>query len=157
MVTTIDRPPVVAGPIITRAEDAGQFRILPFTNTFDPDTADILSVVDIQPELPPGVTWDAQFGSFVVDTTHAAFQSLAVGQSSVITISYAVFDGTVAVPHSIIFTVTGVNDGAVIGGATAGVATEDANLPVTGLLTVADADAGEAASSRARWRAPMAA
>lgn len=145
MVTTINRPPVVAGPItITRAEDAGQFRILPFTNTFDPDTADILSVVDIQAELPPGVTWDAQFGSFIVDTTHAAFQSLAVGQSSVITISYAVFDGTVAVPHSIIFTVTGVNDGAVIGGATAGVATEDANLPVTGLLTVADADAGEA-------------
>ena len=146
MVTVNNRPPVVLGPITaTISEDLGGGWISPTANTFDPDLIDLVRAINIPTTLPQGVTWDPQFNIFYFDTMDPFYQALAEGQVTTIIINYDVTDLTAVVPHSIMITVIGANDGAVVSGVTVGAVTEDAGMPATGALTVTDIDSGEAA------------
>ena len=66
--------------------------------------------------LPAGVTFDAATASFTLDPSDAAFQSLAQGQSTTVTVHYGVSDGIVATAASVVYTVTGTNDAPVVSG-----------------------------------------
>lgn len=137
-------PPTVSGPItLTVPEGTAQFNINPTINAFDPDFV-ILRVVDMPEALPEGLTWDAQFNTFVFDGTNAAYDSLAVGQVQVLQVVYAITDGVTVVPHMLQITVTGTNDQSIVTGVVAAEISEDAAL-VQGQMTVADVDSGEAA------------
>jgi hypothetical protein len=48
--------------------------------------------------------------TFTLDPTNAAYQSLAEGQTTKVTVSYSVSDGVTSVPATAEFTVTGTND-----------------------------------------------
>src|SRR6056297_623909 len=75
-----------------------------------------------------------------------AFQDLAEGETRDVTIRVTATDAHGATDENdVTVTLTGVNDGAVIGGVTTGAVTEDATavLTASGALTITDPDAGE--------------
>jgi len=126
-------------------EDGAKSTISALANVTDADNAVGSLSVTSPSSLPAGVSYDAATKSFVLDPTHAAFQSLAAGQQSVVTVNYSISDGTYASNASVAFTLTGVNDGATISETKTGALTEDDALTsASGKLTVADADTGEA-------------
>ncbi|CAN1483525.1 Type I secretion C-terminal target domain, VC_A0849 subclass [Burkholderiaceae bacterium] len=85
-------------------------------------------------------------GRYVYSVLNADVQYLGAGVTKTDTFTVKSFDGTA---KDISFTITGVNDAAVIGGPVPGAVTEDLNpnglgrLTETGRLTVSDADTGE--------------
>ncbi|HXE51334.1 MAG TPA: VCBS domain-containing protein, partial [Ramlibacter sp.] len=84
-----------------------------------------------------------------IDPSNAAFNHLAVGQSSSIVVSYNVKDAQGAtVAQTETLTITGTNDPATIAGVHTGSVQEDTNvvagqLTTSGLLTITDPDTGE--------------
>ncbi|WP_434998513.1 VCBS domain-containing protein [Vibrio scophthalmi] len=89
------------------------------------------------------LTIDAD-GNWVYNVDNADVQYLAQDETKVETFTVASVDGTT---HDIVITITGVNDSAVISGDAIGAVTEDATDPVltdSGVLTLTDADTGEA-------------
>jgi VCBS repeat-containing protein len=96
--------------------------------------------------IPTGLSLAADGKTLTVDPTDAVFNSLAVGQSQVIVVSYQIKDVHGAtVSQTATITVTGTNDVAVIGTPTVSAVTEDvdvasANLTATGTISVSDAD-----------------
>ncbi|WP_206208358.1 VCBS domain-containing protein, partial [Vibrio tasmaniensis] len=89
------------------------------------------------------LTIDAD-GNWVYNVDNAHVQYLAQDETKVETFTVASVDGTT---HDIVITITGVNDSAVISGDAIGAVTEDNTDPVltdSGVLTLTDADAGEA-------------
>ncbi|WP_167855752.1 VCBS domain-containing protein [Vibrio tasmaniensis] len=89
------------------------------------------------------LTIDAD-GNWVYNVDNADVQYLAQDETKVETFTVASIDGTT---HDIVITITGVNDSAVISGDAIGAVTEDETDPVltdSGVLTLTDADAGEA-------------
>ncbi len=96
---------------------------------------------------------DNGFGSFTLDTdgkwtyeadtTQAAIQALGAGATLTDSFTATTADGTA---QAVTVTITGENDGAVIGGTVTGDVTEDAaaTLAASGALSVTDADTGEA-------------
>ncbi|HEH9431406.1 TPA: VCBS domain-containing protein, partial [Aeromonas sobria] len=95
-----------------------------------------------------GFTLNAD-GSYSFDPSSAAYQHLAAGQTQDLVIPVTVTDGAGARhTQNLTFTITGTNDGAVIGGAFTGAVTEDqavksGQLQASGQLTITDADSGE--------------
>nr|MDZ8063515.1 VCBS domain-containing protein [Nostoc sp. EkiNYC01] len=82
-------------------------------------------------------------GSWNYTVVNSAVQSLGAGATKTETFTVQSLDGTA---KDIVITITGVNDAATITGTATGAVTEDAstpNLTATGVLTVADVDAGE--------------
>lgn len=135
--------PVVSGAVTgTATEDSDPSTLSALANASDVDDGDVLSVVGVG-ALPAGVTYNGATKSFTLDPTNAAYQSLAAGASTTVTVNYGVSDGTATTPTSASWLVTGVNDVAVFGGDTAGCVTEDGTLKAQGTLTVTDADTGE--------------
>ncbi|WP_406733691.1 VCBS domain-containing protein [Vibrio scophthalmi] len=89
------------------------------------------------------LTIDAD-GNWVYNVDNADVQYLAQDETKIETFTVASVDGTT---HDIVITITGVNDSAVISGDAIGAVTEDATDPVltdSGVLTLTDADTGEA-------------
>ncbi|MCY9804802.1 VCBS domain-containing protein, partial [Vibrio scophthalmi] len=89
------------------------------------------------------LTIDAD-GNWAYNVDNAEVQYLAQGETKVETFTVASVDGTT---HDIVITITGVNDSAVISGDAIGAVTEDDTDPVltdSGVLTLTDADTGEA-------------
>ncbi|WKY59166.1 VCBS domain-containing protein [Vibrio sp. SNU_ST1] len=89
------------------------------------------------------LTIDAD-GNWVYNVDNADVQYLAQDETKIETFTVASVDGTT---HDIVITITGVNDSAVISGDAVGVVTEDDTDPVltdSGVLTLTDADTGEA-------------
>ncbi|MCW2242495.1 VCBS domain-containing protein [Azospirillum canadense] len=86
-------------------------------------------------------------GTYAYSVDNSAVQFLGAGQTRTDSFTITSFDGTT---KRISFTITGVNDAAVIGSADAGTVTEDKDVTAAGqlvtggTLTIADADAGEA-------------
>src|SRR6056297_682992 len=80
--------------------------------------------------------------SYAAANAQAAIQALAAGDTLTDSFTAASADGTT---QTVTVTITGVNDGAVIGGVTTGAVTEDAAavLTASGALTITDPDAGE--------------
>jgi VCBS repeat-containing protein len=105
-----------------------------------------LQVIGLPAALPAGVTYDAASHNFRLDPANAAYQPLAAGDATNVTVTYAVSDGTLSTPASVSWTVTGVNDAASITGVSTGSVTEDvaAHHTASGTLIVADVDHGEA-------------
>ena len=85
--------------------------------------------------------------TYEADNTQTAIQQLGTGDSLTDTLQVTAQDGTT---QDIVITLDGVNDAAVITGTDSGSVSEDdqaATLSVTGALTIADDDAGEASFS----------
>ena len=80
--------------------------------------------------------------TYAADNTQADIQALGAGATLSDSFTAVTADGTTQV---VTVTITGVNDGAVIAGATTGGVTEDAgaSLTTSGTLTVTDVDSGE--------------
>ncbi|ABD06346.1 VCBS [Rhodopseudomonas palustris HaA2] len=124
-ITGSNDAPEVAGTISgERAEGTSAFTLNLLQGASDPDSGDTLSVTNVQyavdngtasTTVPTGlVLTDATLS---VDPSDAVFNSLAVGQSKVITVTYDVTDGhggTVAQTATV--TITGTNDAPVIAG-----------------------------------------
>src|SRR6202008_3178206 len=84
--------------------------------------------------------------SFTLDPSNAAFQYLAAGGHTTVTVNYGVTDGTATTAASVSWNVVGTNDVPVIGGVSTGAVTEDnstPNLSTGGALTIADVDQGQ--------------
>ncbi|MFY8087396.1 MAG: VCBS domain-containing protein [Rubrivivax sp.] len=95
-----------------------------------------------------GFTLNAD-GSYSFDPSNAAYQQLAAGQTRDLVIPVTVTDSAGAShTQSLTITITGTNDGAVIGGVFTGAVTEDqavqsGQLQASGRLSITDADSGE--------------
>jgi len=81
----------------------------------DIDTGTTLSVVDVVTSaLPAGVTYDSASRNFTIDPTNSYYRHLAAGQTTSVSISYAVSDGITKTPNTLTFTVTGTNNAPVV-------------------------------------------
>ncbi|WP_339022826.1 VCBS domain-containing protein [Aeromonas salmonicida] len=88
----------------------------------------------------------AENGTWSYNVANGDVQYLGKGETKVETFVVKSLDGTT---HTVSITITGVNDGAVVAGDDRGAVTEDLNvvsgkLTDTGVLTVSDADQGQA-------------
>lgn len=135
-----NQAPVVSADVtLTANEDASPVSVSALLNATDPD-GNALSVVVDPASLPAGVTYDATTGSFVLDPSDAAFQSLGVGESATLSIGYGVSDGTATTAATLVVTVNGVNDAAVLGTADVTLVETDTALSTGGTLSISDID-----------------
>jgi VCBS repeat-containing protein len=89
------------------------------------------------------VTYDALTHSFTLDPSNAAFQHLAAGDHTTVTVNYGVTDGTATTAASVSWNVTGTNDAPVVAGAVTGTASEDASsATLNALANASDIDDG---------------
>lgn len=138
---TNDAPVVTGAATGTAIEDGAASTLNALANASDVDANARLSVRDVPATLPAGVTFDAATNSFTLDPS--AYQSLAAGQSTTVSVTYGVSDGTATTPASVSWTVTGTNDAPMVSGAVVGAATEGGAASTLGALANAsDIDAG---------------
>jgi VCBS repeat-containing protein len=135
--------PVAVGSTFTVAEDAAVVNGV--VNATDADTGAVLSYA-LTGAAPAGLTFNAD-GSYSFDPTVAAYQSLGVSQSTVLTIPFTATDAQGASSTAnLVITVTGTNDGPVAV-ADAGAVAENATLTVGAaggvLANDTDADSGD--------------
>ena len=78
--------------------------------------------------------------TYVADNSQAAIQALDVGELLTDTLSVSAFDGTM---HTIVITLNGAEDAAVLGGTTTAVVAEDGTLSDGGTLTISDVDSSD--------------
>ncbi len=122
-ITGANDAPVVTGVVSGSAtEDGPGVTLNALANASDID--DDVLVVSLPSELPAGVTFNSETGTFTLDPSNSAYQSLAAGQQTTVTVTYGVSDGTVTTPASVSWTITGTNDAPVVTGAVAGAAIE---------------------------------
>ncbi|UTP40803.1 choice-of-anchor L domain-containing protein [Phenylobacterium sp. LH3H17] len=108
---TTNIAPVVTGPVTaSAAEDGASVTLSALAQATDADVGTTLSVTGLPAQLPAGVSFDAQTAAFVLDPANAAFQALAAGLQTTLTIDYGVTDGLAVTPAQAVFTVTGVDD-----------------------------------------------
>ena len=143
-VTSVNHVPVVAGTVIgTAIEDGVPSTLNALANATDADSGTTLLVTDVPGTLPAGVSYDAALQTFTLDPSNLAFQHLAAGASTVVSVNYTVSDGIAATPASMSWTVTGSNDAPVVTSATqAGAVQEDVQPLATGQVTASDVDLG---------------
>lgn len=124
-VAAVNDAPTVTGPLAATATEGGATVSLnALQGAADVDAGSSLSVVGVPANLPAGVTYDAATQTFTLDPTAAAYNSLASGQTQVVTVSYGVSDGTATTAQTASWTITGVNDAPVVTAALTGAATE---------------------------------
>ncbi|PSF32497.1 hypothetical protein C7H19_21635 [Aphanothece hegewaldii CCALA 016] len=137
--------PVVTNPVTaTATEDDAAFTVNLLTDASDPDAGTTLNVSNLT--LTGGNAAGITISGNTLDVNPNAYNSLNVGQSSIITYSYDVTDGSFSVPQTATITINGVNDAATITGTLSTSVTEDdsdPNLTATGNLTISDPDTGE--------------
>jgi len=141
-VTGTNDAPVVSGSLSGGAnEDGAAVSFDALADASDVDDGATLSVVGLPAVLPDGVTYAVGTHSFVLDPSHAAFQGLAVGQTTTVTVAYGVSDGTATVATSATFTITGTNDKVLItSGAQSGAVTENSVSQANGTISFTDVD-----------------
>ncbi len=159
----------VTGPTTgTPNEDGQVVSVNAAGNAVDVDAHQGVQVVGVPEALPPGVSYDAATQRFSLDPSDAAYQHLAQGESQQVVVEYQVFDGYVAVPTAVIFTVSGRNDTPIVSGVVdAGPVSENADALALNLLAnttdadtsnvlAVDAKAGVIASlASGSWAAPL--
>jgi VCBS repeat-containing protein len=147
IVTGVNDAPIVSRAVTGTATEGKSAEVLAaLKNTSDVDQGAILTVVDIPPILPPGVTFDRTTNNFTLDSSNAAYDHLAAGQHETVSVRYGVTDGivTTAAIAAVEWTMTGSDDPASIevvlapGNAVA----EDGVLITTGKLRLLDIDDG---------------
>ncbi|MEK1939906.1 MAG: tandem-95 repeat protein, partial [Pseudomonas sp.] len=138
---TNDVPTVAAALTATAAEDSASFNVNLLSGASDVDTGAVLSVANVS-TLPAGVTRTGS--TLTVNPADASFQSLNVGESKVITVSYNVVDDKGAVvAQTATITITGTNDAPTVSGAVVAAAAEDsASFNVNLLSGASDVDHG---------------
>ncbi|MDT3276031.1 VCBS domain-containing protein, partial [Shewanella sp. SP2S2-4] len=132
--------PVLVGQTQSVTEDGTQLSgkmIATDVDAGDTQTFSLVNAVD-------GFTLNAD-GSYSFDPSHASYQHLAAGQTQDVIIPVTVTDSAGAPStQNLTITVTGCNDGPTIGGVNTGGTAEDNSQAVTGRLTIADVDDGQA-------------
>jgi VCBS repeat-containing protein len=104
--------PIITGAVLGSAtEDGASATLNAISNASDVDDGATLLVVDVPTSLPAGVTYNAGTHTFTLDPSVGAYQSLAAGQTTTVTVNYSVSDGVVSTPASVSWTVTGTADG----------------------------------------------
>src|SRR5919202_1340706 len=98
---TNDAPVVIGAVTGTATEDGAKSTLNALANASDVDDNTTLSVVNVPATLPAGVSYDAATHSFTLDPSGAAYQHLAVGQTTTVTVSYGVSDGTATTAASV--------------------------------------------------------
>jgi VCBS repeat-containing protein len=130
IVTGANDAPVVSGAATGSAtEDGATVTLDALANASDADTGTTLSVINLPQNLPAGVTYDADTHSFTLDPSNAAYQYLAQGQQTTVTVNYSVSDGITSTPASVSWTVTGANDAPVIETSTGGITITEVAVP----------------------------
>ncbi|AWN41722.1 hypothetical protein DK389_15910 [Methylobacterium durans] len=110
-ITGTNDAPVVTGPVTGSAtEDGAVSTLSALANATDVDAGTTLSVANVPGSLPAGVSYNAATQSFTLDPGVAAYQSLAVGETKTVSVSYGVSDGIITTPATVSWTVTGTND-----------------------------------------------
>ncbi|MBM1174715.1 Ig-like domain-containing protein [Microvirga arabica] len=141
---TNDAPVVTSAVTGAATEDDAAVALNGLANASDVDQGDTLSVV-APTSLPAGVTLTGN--TFSLDPKDAAYQSLAAGQSTTVTVNYNVTDGRATTAATASWTVTGTNDAPVVTSAVTGAATEDdAAVALNGLANASDVDQGDTLS-----------
>lgn len=136
-------PPVISGAVTGQAvEDGPEVTLNGLSNASDAD-GNPLGLIVVLNNLPEGVTYNGTTQSFTLDPGHAAYQSLAAGQQTVVQVNYHVFDGVVSTPAAVSWTVTGKNDTPVVSGAVTGITTSGgAVVSLYALENASDVDVG---------------
>ncbi|MGI8524992.1 MAG: tandem-95 repeat protein [Pseudolabrys sp.] len=140
-ITGTNDAPVVSGAVADASviEDGSPSALNALTHASDVDHGTTLSVVNVPATL--GVSYDAVSHTFTLDSSNAAYQHLADGQTTTVTVNYGVSDGIATTPGSVSWTITGTND--------APVAVDDAGAvtagggPITGNVLTNDTDADD--------------
>ena len=145
-ITGTNNAPVVSGAVTGSAtEDSTSSTLDALTTASDVDAGTTLSVVNVPVTLPAGVSYNAATHSFTLDPGNAAYQHLAQDETTTVSVSYGVSDGTATTPGSVSWTVTGVNDAPVVTSheiPATGSVQEDGTTSVSGQLTSSDPDGG---------------
>ncbi|MGA0595765.1 VCBS domain-containing protein [Enterovirga sp. CN4-39] len=157
-ITGSNDAPTVSGPVLaTIGEDTGTASLDLLAGASDVDADTILGIENLAPEggtpgeLPPGFSLSEDGRTLLVDTGHSAFADLGAGESRIYRFTYDIVDDQGArVSQTVEMLVQGVNDPATISGTTSGDAVEIGDGQpgsgiATGLLTIQDPDAGQAA------------
>lgn len=147
VITGTNDAPVVSSTIsdINVVEDGSVSVLDALANASDVDNGHVLSVVDVPSSLPAGVTYDTVHHTFTIDPGNAAYQHLAAGQSTVVTVNYGVTDGIVTTPTAaaVSWTITGTNDAPIVSGAVTATVAEDASVSIlNALANASDVDDG---------------
>jgi VCBS repeat-containing protein len=138
-----DAPRVTGAVNGTALEDGASVALDALAHASDVDNGATLSVTQVPATLPPGVTFDALTHTFSLDPAHPAFQHLAAGAHTTVTVEYGVTDGIVVTPASVSWSIAGTNDAPVVTGAVTGTASEDGpGATVNALANASDADDG---------------
>ncbi|WVT76633.1 cadherin-like domain-containing protein (plasmid) [Sinorhizobium chiapasense] len=146
IVTGTNDAPAVSGAVSDGAAEGGTpVTLNALANASDVDDGTALQVVNVPVTLPDGVSYDAATHAFTLDPKHAAYDHLAAGQPTTVTVTYAVSDGIASTPASVTWIVTGTNDAPAVSGAVSDGATEG-GTPVTlnALANASDVDDGTA-------------
>ena len=126
-VAVVNDAPVAQAAAVTVAEDAAV--VNGAVTATDVDAGSTLSFA-LNGAAPAGLTFNSN-GSYSFNPANAAYQSLGVGQQTVITVPYTVTDNTGATSTAnLVITVTGTND-APVANANTVAATEDTALTIT--------------------------
>ncbi|WP_418153087.1 VCBS domain-containing protein [Litorimonas sp. RW-G-Af-16] len=140
-ITGTNDAPTISGAVTAAAdEDAAGFTVDLLEGADDVDNGAELSVANVF-GLVPGVTLDG--ASLSIDPSDAALQSLAVGESQVITLNYNIVDGEGgSVAQTATITITGTNDAPTVTALTETLS-EDASTQLIDLLVgTGDVDNG---------------
>ena len=123
-------PPVVTGAVTgTATEDGAPSALNALANASDVDQ-NPLSVVNVPADLPAGVSYNADSHSFTLDPAVAAYQHLAAGATTTVSVDYGVSDGEHIVDASVSWTITGINDAPVATPVTLADGSEDATYVI---------------------------
>jgi VCBS repeat-containing protein len=144
----VNDAPTVTGAVIGEAvEDGTRMTLNALAHASDVDAGATLSVTDLPASLPTGVSYDAATHCFTLDPSDEAFQHLAAGVRTTVTVHYGVTDGTATTAASVSWTVIGTNDAPVVTGAVTGPALEDGtSVSLNALAHASDVDQGTALS-----------
>ncbi|WP_212365878.1 cadherin-like domain-containing protein [Bradyrhizobium jicamae] len=138
----VNHSPTVSGPVTGTATEHGTPSALDaLANASDVDN-DTLTVVNLPDQLPAGVSYNADTHSFTLDPSDPAYQYLAAGATTAVTVEYGVSDGHDTVQGSVSWTVTGINEPATIDGKSTGSVVEDGTISNDGQVIALDSDSG---------------
>jgi VCBS repeat-containing protein len=140
-ITGTNDVPVITGDTTGGVGEDGTPTASGFLVASDPDTN--------ESSFQPQTGTAGVYGTFSINSTggwsysldNTAVQGLSADETRQETFDVTSFDGTGT--ETVTITITGTNDIPTITGATTGNVTEDGTLSATGVLTVADTDAGE--------------
>ena len=103
-----DAPTTAAALAATATEDGASVSLDLLSGASDADAGDSLSVANVS-TLPAGVSLDGT--TLSLDPSDAAYQSLALGETADVTVTYDIVDAAGAtIAQTATFTVTGTND-----------------------------------------------